>query len=74
MAYKCTFNEFKKIILNSLINQGLLYCQNCNHLSINKVLDPNFIYSNYLQTSNSSGGCNVAFKKIFLIFLKRKIA
>jgi len=58
-----------------LIDQGLMYCQDCQHLFLNKVLDINFIYGNYMTTSSSSKGaedCLIRFKDFILQNMEAK--
>jgi len=46
----------QKINNDYLINQAYLYCDNCQHMTISKTIDPKFIYSNYTTISSQSRG------------------
>jgi len=38
------------------LDQSLLFCGDCHHAYLEKILDVRFIYENYLTTSSSSSG------------------
>jgi len=45
-------------------DQSLLYCEDCDHSFLGTILDPGFIYSNYLTTSTGSAGAEVCLKNL----------
>ena len=66
-------NINKGINNDYLVNQGYLYCDNCNHMTIGKTLDPKFIYSNYTTVSSQSRGASECLKNFYSFFKKDKI-
>lgn len=42
--------------LFGFFDQSVLFCQECDHLFLDTILDPNIIYNNYLTSTNSSKG------------------
>jgi hypothetical protein len=63
----------KKVNKDYLINQAYLYCNNCNHMTISKTLDPKFIYSNYTTVSSQSKGASQCLKNFYSFFKKDDI-
>lgn len=63
-------NKKEKPNKNFLVDQKLLYCEKCNHLSIEKFLDKKFIYSNQKTESGQSQGALNCLKKFYLFFRK----
>jgi len=52
--------------LNGFLDQSILYCEDCCHLFLSKIIDVRDIYANYLTTTTSSKGaidCIINFKK-----------
>ena len=47
-----------------LFDQSLLYCEVCDHGFLGTVLDPGYIYANYLTTSTGSAGAEVCLKNL----------
>lgn len=66
-------NSSKKVNKDYLINQAYLYCNNCNHMTISKTLDPKFIYSNYTTVSSQSKGASQCLKNFYSFFKKDDI-
>ena len=54
------------------LDQSLMHCANCNHYSLSKVLDVDYIYKNYLTTSSSSYGA-IRCLENFSKFIKKEI-
>lgn len=52
------------------LDQSLLFCENCEHAYLEKILDVRFIYENYLTTSASSHGA-ISCLKSFKAFVER---
>lgn len=63
----------QKINKDYLINQAYLYCNNCNHMTIRKTIDPKFIYSNYTTISSQSHGASECLKNFYFFFKKDNI-
>lgn len=69
---KYPLTEFYKIYeneggeLSGFLDQELCYCEQCDHLFLEKIIDVREIYTNYLTTTTSSKGaidCLLNFKK-----------
>ena len=55
--------------LYGFYDQKVLFCEDCCHLFLNTIIDPNFIYNNYLTATKKSNGaveCLVNFKSYIL--------
>jgi hypothetical protein len=46
-------------------DQGLLYCEGCDHAFLRSVLDPGFVYSNYLTASTGSAGSESCLENLY---------
>jgi len=75
---KYPLTEFYKIYeneggeLSGFLDQELCYCEQCDHLFLEKIIDVREIYTNYLTTTTSSKGaidCLLNFKK----FIDKKL-
>lgn len=66
-------NKFAKINKDFLINQAYLFCENCQYLTIYKMLDSNFIYSNYPTISNFNEGSKKILKNFYSFFKKHRL-
>ena len=58
---------------NYFVNQGLLFCNDCEHLTVENTIDPEFIYSNYSMTSNKSAGAMDCLINFFNFFKKDNV-
>jgi len=68
--YKIYENEGGE--LSGFLDQELCYCEQCDHLFLEKIIDVREIYTNYLTTTTSSKGaidCLLNFKK----FIDKKL-
>ena len=58
-------NDIQKKKVWGFYDQKILFCQSCQHLFLNNILDPKYIYNNYLTSSSASQGavnCLLNFK------------
>ena len=46
----------EKLIKESLKDQKVMFCKNCDHMFLKNILDVGKIYSNYITSSHSSRG------------------
>ncbi len=60
----------EKLINDALINQKVLFCNECDHMFLQNVLDVDKIYKNYMTVTHSSGGAVLCLEN-FYNFIKR---
>lgn len=65
------FSKKKQIKKKFNINQRLLFCENCKHISLEKILNQNFLYSNYKVRSKNSIKHAGDYLKNFHLFIKK---
>ncbi len=58
---------------DGFLDQSLLFCQDCSHAYLEKVLDVKFIYQNYITTSAASQGA-IDCLKGFKAFVERHVS
>ena len=64
-------NAKSKLISEALINQKVLFCKKCDHMFLQNILDVNKIYSNYITSTNSSGGAILCLKNFYKFIYKK---
>ena len=60
----------EKLINDALINQRVLFCDECDHLFLQNVLNVDKIYKNYMTVTHSSGGAVLCLEN-FYKFIKK---
>lgn len=64
------FNK-KKTIKKFNLNQNLMFCKNCKHISLRKIINQNFLYKNYKVRSKTSAQYAGEYLTNFLDFIKK---
>ena len=65
------FSNKKQIKKKFNINQKLLFCEGCKHISLEKILNQSFLYSNYKVKSKTSVKHAGEYLKNFYSFIKK---
>ena len=55
----------EKIIKESLKDQKVMFCKNCDHMFLKNILDVGKIYSNYITSSHSSRGAILCLENFY---------
>jgi len=62
----------EKLIKESLKDQKVMFCKNCDHMFLKNILDVRKIYSNYITSSHSSRGAVLCLEN-FYNFINNKV-
>lgn len=60
----------EKIITESLKDQKVMFCKNCDHMFLKNILDVREIYANYITSSNSSRGAILCLENFHKFIVK----